>query len=504
MPAEQQPFTDRGPLHVPLPAITSGADTGAAQASVTGLRWPFVVLGGCALATLMRVLYSGMPLTSDEGGYGEVARLWSRGAELYSDAWADRPQALFIVFRAALAFGDSVHALRVAAVVAGLTVLVLTALVARKLVGERVAAWVVLLAATAGASPFIQAYTLSGELVASVLAVASFGTFLFYLEKRQPWLLVVAGLLTGCALLVKQSAFDASLACGTYLLWTERGWRGVRGALLLATASLVPIAAAAASAPDPGAWWHAVVTYRFEGDSLLTTTVAYRLSLLGFGLWAALLALTVPLVLLGGGWRLAPRLLKLWLVAALLGAAAGGNFWAHYWIQIVPPLCIIAGLRLEQLARTARVRKVPLPVVAAAVFSAVAALGPLLAAPQDRARLVTPLDAPRANDAEVAAYVRAHSAPGTPILVVPPVAADINFLADRPPAFRYMWGRPTQSIPGALEELRAVVASRRAPLAVIPADPDVLDRTGELGYLIDTGYTTVATFGDTRIAIHRR
>ena len=67
-----------------------------------------------------------------------------------------------------------------------------------------------------------------------------------------------------------------------------------------------------------------------------------------------------------------------------------------------------------------------------------------------------------------------------------------------------MWGRPTQSIPGALEELRTVVASRRAPLAVIPADPDVLDRTGELGDLIDTGYTTVATFGDTRIAIRRR
>ena len=42
------------------------------------------------------------PLTADEGGYGDVARLCDSGARLYDQAWVDRPQGLLLVFRAIL------------------------------------------------------------------------------------------------------------------------------------------------------------------------------------------------------------------------------------------------------------------------------------------------------------------------------------------------------------------------------------------------------------------
>ena len=47
----------------------------------------------------MRLPFFDAPLTADEGGYAEAARLWGRGATLYRDIWVDRPQGLILVFR---------------------------------------------------------------------------------------------------------------------------------------------------------------------------------------------------------------------------------------------------------------------------------------------------------------------------------------------------------------------------------------------------------------------
>src|SRR6476659_5430870 len=62
-------------------------------------RWPplaWAALAAC-LAFLLRLPYVTVPLTADEGGYAEVARLWARGAALYDRVdgiWVDRPQGL--------------------------------------------------------------------------------------------------------------------------------------------------------------------------------------------------------------------------------------------------------------------------------------------------------------------------------------------------------------------------------------------------------------------------
>src|SRR5437879_5548271 len=112
-----------------------------------------------------------------------------------------------------------------------------------------------LLAATVRASPFIESFTLSEELLASLPAVLSLLCFCRYLDGRERagssnrllLSLVGAGALTGIAVLIKQSAFDAGLAALVYLLWQERR-RGLAPAALLVASALVPIAIAAAAA----------------------------------------------------------------------------------------------------------------------------------------------------------------------------------------------------------------------------------------------------------------
>ena len=275
-------------------------------------RWA-PLLGGFAvvLAVLVRLPFWKAPLTADEGGYAEVARLWSHGATLYGGAWVDRPQGLVIVFRALHLIGGSPFAMRATAAVVAALVVAATMLLTLRLARGRITAVTAgLLAATVGASPFIESFTLSGELLASLPAVLSLLCFCRYLDGRERagssnrllLSLVGAGALTGIAVLIKQSAFDAGLAALVYLLWRERR-RGLAPAAVLVASALVPVAIAAASAARLSAWLYAVFGYRFEGDSLLTGSLSGRTHQFWLSLPPAGKALGLLAVLTAVGWR---------------------------------------------------------------------------------------------------------------------------------------------------------------------------------------------------------
>src|SRR5439155_26974867 len=112
----------------------------AAAIQVLTRRAP--LLGGLAvgLAVLVRLPFWKAPLTADEGGYAEVARLWSHGATLYRGAWVDRPQGLVLVFRALHLIGGSPVAMRVTAAVVAALVVAATMLLTLRLARGRITA----------------------------------------------------------------------------------------------------------------------------------------------------------------------------------------------------------------------------------------------------------------------------------------------------------------------------------------------------------------------------
>src|SRR6476646_5292545 len=157
-----------------------------------------------------------------------------------------------------------------------------------------------MLLATLGASPFIESFTLSGELLASLPAVVSLIAFVQYQRGGRMRWLVACGLLTGCAVLMKQSGFDGGLAAVAFLLLCRRR-AGIVHAAVVVGCAVVPVAVAAVPAPS------------FDG------------------------------------WRPSPGLLRLWLGAAALRVAGGGNFHAHYYIQPAGPLAVLGGVGAARL-----------------------------------------------------------------------------------------------------------------------------------------------------------
>lgn len=424
-----------------------------------------VVLAAAALAVLLRLPFFGAPLTADEGGYAEAARLWGHGATLYRDIWVDRPQGLILVFRGVLQLGSSPDVIRGVAAAAGVLSVLATMLLAVRLTRSRTVALAAgLLMATAGTSPFLEAFTLAGELVASLAAILSLLAFTGYLRGRAAVWLVVAGLAAGCAVMIKQSGFDAALAIVAYLAWTERR-RALRPVAVFVGAAAAPVLAGLLSAVSLHSWWFAVVGYRGSGDSLVTGSFSHRLGLLADSLPGATKGLGL-LVLLGAlGWRGSPLLVRLWLGAAVLGVLGGGNFHFHYYLQLVPPLAILAGGGAAWVI-AGRHRLVAAGLVAAAVATAAVTAPLWFENASAQAKAIWPKDPHLQHDAAVVRYLDAHSRRGQKVLVLW-AAADVYYLADRGPAIPYMWKRNIETIPGVRGRLNRALAQRRPALVAL-------------------------------------
>ena len=437
------------------------------------------------LAVATRVAFWGTPLTADEGGYAQIARLWDSGVGLYGGAWVDRPQGLLLVYRGLLELGGgSTESLRIVAAAVSMLMVLATVVVAVRICGTLEAIAAGLLLATFAASPFIEAFTLSGELLAAFPAVLSLLAFTVYLQKRRVAWLAVAGLLTGCAVMIKQSAFDAGLAAVAFLLLAERSKRAFSVSIFVLMA-LVPVAIAASTAPTHD-WWNAVVAYRAEGDSLLTGSPLHRLELFADSLPAAAKGLGVLALLAAIGWRSSPLLVRLWLGAAVVGVLGGGNFHYHYYVQLAAPLSILAAVGVMQLL--VERRRVATAVCGAAALVTVALTAPLwFASGPAQARAIWPKDGRLVHSQAVADYVKAHTKPDERIFVLW-AGADVYYLSDRRPALPYMWYRNVESIDGALASVQWLLAVRRPSLVVLAQGPETIDPSGETERILRQKY----------------
>jgi hypothetical protein len=163
-------------------------------------------------------------------------------------------------------------------------------------------------------------------------------------RRRGTWWPLLAGLAFGAALLGRQSWIFAAPAAALSIWLAHRTLHErLRGLALFALGTCGAVATAALIAP-----WHEYWFWNFRSSTgFLTASISPGTAIVR-GLGALMLFLAFHLALVGFAsasvrttWR-NDLDLWLWVATGLAASAAGFRFFGHYWLQVVPPLALLA------------------------------------------------------------------------------------------------------------------------------------------------------------------
>ena len=441
------------------------------------------------LAALARAPFVGAGMSPDEGGYAYVAREWARGARLYADVWIDRPQGLISVYRSVIAVADHPWGFRLTALLVGVCVTLLVGAIGWLLRGPATGVAAAAIYAIVGAGPPVEGFTLNGELAASLPAAAAVAAILVRWRRGGRRWLAVAGVLGGSAMLMKQGGFDGLLAAAALVCAVGPSWRErARSVGTIAAGAAVPLAVAAIHALSVGfgSYWDDVVAFRASSE-FHDGSRSYFFNASWHNAQHDVLALAVvaAIGLAAVAWKRTERVVVCtWLAAALVAFNVGGLFWAHYYVQLLPPLALLAGIG----ATAFRSRAIAVVLVCAAV-APVAVMMAGIAAKADGYRVR--YEKTYWLDRQVAAFLRAHSSPRDSIYALDS-RADLYYLADRGTRYPYIWHHSPVLTPNGRARLRRYLAGPERPrFVVVYRNPAHFDRSGALARVVERGYALV-------------
>lgn len=475
--------------------------SGAARA----LAWS---AAGAVLTLALRAPWADAALGRDEAGLALIAAGWSDdGPHAYGEHFIDRPPLLLAAFRFAHEVGGP-HGIRALGALAAVSIVVITTLLAVRVVGRSAAPWAAVVSALLCSSLLLQAVFTPGELIASVPASLSVLLLAVGLDRsrRAHRALAAAGALAAAALLVKQSLGGALLAgivgIAVSGALTPAGWRQTlaRAAAYAAGVAGMILGLAAwqwASGTPGGAVAYALLGFRLdalgaiEGGDAADRATRLVVPLVGSGLGVLLICA------LAGIARLRDRpasaaALAAWLAGGLVGIALGGSYWAHYLIALAPVTAVGAAVMFAARPRAA-----------ALIVSTVVALGVVVSA----GAALRGQPAGHGRDAvSVADYLRDRAGPGDSAHVMYAYAS-VLYYSDLSAPFAYHWSLMMQAAPGAERELRGLLASSRRPTWLVERHRPWafgLDRDGITRRLIDTHYRRTGTVCGMTILVARR
>jgi 4-amino-4-deoxy-L-arabinose transferase-like glycosyltransferase len=378
------------------------------------------VLVFSALAILLRAPgFSDRIFNSDEAYLATQAQVLDHGGRLYVDTVDRKPPLVPYLYAAVFRVtgSDSLAAVRVVAVLALVATALLLAGEAKRRFAWRHAPLVAGVAFLLASSAFAPADAQAANFEVFMLPLM---TVAFVLAVRdRP---IGAGVSLALATLTKQTAAFALLPIAL-LAWRARRARGLA---VLGAAFVLPIALAAVVFGP-----HDFVHWVFTGNGGyvdVSGAVGYAFSngvaRTGWFLFGS----AALVVLLPWAWRRRRDDvdLWLWLLSGVLAVVIGFRFFPHYYLQLLPPLALLATGALATLA--ADRRRIVLPLVTALAIATTAWFVVAAYTNGDNKDTTTALD--------VATYVREHTPAGAPVLVWGQ-APEVYFRSDRPPATRF-------------------------------------------------------------------
>ncbi len=465
------------------------------------------------MAVALRLPFLRSPPLPDEAGYLMVARQWHLSDNtMYGAFWVDRPPLLLLLFKAGV--GEGPLGIRVVGLVMTVALVLAAAAVGRVVAGPRAAWWCSLAAAALTASFALTSQGVDGELLAAPFVLVSCAATLWALaggqtRSRRLVLGLVAGLTAMAAVFVKQNFVDALVFAAVLLALTAWKPASRRPAVEVAVAGTAGAAAvlvavlawAAATGPGVGNLLFGMYGFRFDAAEVIARGDVIRpeerlRTMLAVALVSGLapvLAVAVGRVVRQRG-RVDPLS---WAYLAMLavgvvGVAAGGNYWRHYLIQLVPAAVI--GIALLARHRSSQWTR---PLVGVVVLSSLVAMVVGVAAREV-------FDHSQEETLRTARWLQARSAPGDTALVTYG-HANVLFDAGLTSPYPYLWTLPMRVRDPHLDLLVATLRGPDAPTWIVewsPLDSWGLDSKRRVAAIIGRDYHVAAVVAGHNVYRH--
>ena len=466
------------------------------------LTWQ-VALGAILLvAVLVRMPFLHVPLITDEGGYAYTTHYGLNGKTLYHLLWFDRTQGILWVYRIIFqTLGQSVVAIRLFAAFYNAGSALLVSIIGRRLADKRTGLIAAALFALFSVMPHVQGFTANAELFMTLPALASLALLLPTERTRMDFhvglfarvnaaatrRIFLSGMLAGVAVVIKPAEIAAVVVAVLLLFLNARQealpWRmRLRRQSVLGVGLFIGVVPAIVDgfARDGRAYIRQVLLYRGATESIISPHAFGRL---GHSVWNSLvvggdvlplviltvLALTTYRRALGADAR---RLAPIWFLASFGGIALGGNWFTHYYFQLLPPLAIYAAIGVRAAFHredAIRWRTRLVTVLSLSVMLTTAYAGHYFVA--EPATISWDLYHDRAYQAQgpLVDYLKANSRPNDRIYIAFE-APEIYYLSERQSAFPVVWRQPILNDPAIFDRLIATLDTPAGPAFIVDLD----------------------------------
>jgi 4-amino-4-deoxy-L-arabinose transferase-like glycosyltransferase len=325
-------------------------------------RAALALVGILVISFALRMTFLHEPFERDEGWYAYIGQEILRGAIPYRDMIEMKPPGSFYLYALGISlFGATKESIRVfTASYSMLTVLAVFG-TARLVHGVRAGLIAALLYGIYASGPLIQGSSSNTEVFMVLPVTASIYFFLKGAESGRRLFLAASGLAAGCAMLIKTVALPYAVLLFVFCLFIRRPAKTARDYLLdilslvgppLVLAGLTFAYFAYHGALADLIYWTVTFARKYRdimirGPQFLGVAkfLAPELALL------TLVAIPTAVWLAVVRRGLANLLLVCFILASLGAVLLPGKNFPHYFIQLIPPLAVVAGIGLAQLTR---------------------------------------------------------------------------------------------------------------------------------------------------------
>ncbi|MBI5058160.1 glycosyltransferase family 39 protein [candidate division KSB1 bacterium] len=312
-----------------------------------------------AISFSLRLAFLHEPFERDEGAYAYVAQEVLRGSIPYKDVIEIKPPAVYYLYAAGMSiFGETTEGVRIFTACFSLLTVLAVFLVARYLAGNGAGLVAALLYGLLSSAPFLQGSSSNTEVFMVLPLVLGTYYLLRAIDGRDRKHIFLCGVLYAVAMLVKTVAIPFIALAVIYTICLPKSDNAFRE-LMLDLSALAAGPAILASitlmyfflngALDDFLYWNVTVARKYSssnigGPSFITTSNRLLPEFL-----PVLVAAVPTFLLLLKERKRKDSLIAMTLPAALIGVVLPGKNFPHYFIQLVPPLAILAGIGMARL-----------------------------------------------------------------------------------------------------------------------------------------------------------